>query len=397
MARPKKSKYTLRKDGRVQKKITVVENGVKKYKTIIKNTDKELELYLDEIGYLKRKGIDIGARNDTFGEWKDKWLKLKKVTVSNGRYNTYLYRAENLAPLWGLPIHDIRTSDLQDIVIILASTPQKRTNKPYAKKTLIEIKQTASQIFEMAINNRVMEFNPANGIVIPKSAEANTKRALFDNEQKWIRSTEHRAKTAAMIFMYAGLRRGELIPLNWNDINLTENYIDICKAVEYINGQPIVKPTAKTKKSLRKVYITEPLVGYLKSLENKEGLVCVGVDGRMLTESAWKRLWDSYLAELNFKYGDFSDHEFRCNVKSRFAPEKIPFVIPRITPHWLRHTFITLMYLAGVDILTAMQQAGHEDIKTTMEIYTHLDNVYKKNSMAKFEEYVQNGVKTVSE
>ena len=57
-------------------------------------------------------------------------------------------------------------------------------------------------------------------------------------------------------------------------------------------------------------------------------------------------------------------------------------------PHW-RHTFITLMYLAGVDVLTAKEQAGHADIKTTMAIYTHLDEKYKKESINKLDEYLE--------
>ena len=44
---------------------------------------------------------------------------------------------------------------------------------------------------------------------------------------------------------------------------------------------------------------------------------------------------------------------------SRFAPKKVPMVIPPFTAHWLRHTYITMLYLAGVDVLTAKEQAGH--------------------------------------
>lgn len=74
---------------------------------------------------------------------------------------------------------------------------------------------------------------------------------------------------------------------------------------------------------------------------------------------------------------------------SKYAPIEKPFLIPHITPHWLRHTFITLMYLAGVDVLTAKEQAGHADIKTTMAIYTHLDEKYKKKSINKLDEYLE--------
>ena len=98
---------------------------------------------------------------------------------------------------------------------------------------------------------------------------------------------------------------------------------------------------------------------------------------------------ESYLADLNLKYGDFSNQiETKGKTPNKFSPQKAPFVIPKFTAHWLRHTFITLMYFAGVDVLTAKEQAGHEDIKTTMAIYTHLDKDFKKKSMSKLDDYL---------
>lgn len=61
--------------------------------------------------------------------------------------------------------------------------------------------------------------------------------------------------------------------------------------------------------------------------------------------------------------------------------------IPPITAHGLRHTFATMLYLAGVDILTAKDQLGHADIKTTLEIYTHLDKIYKKKNISELDDY----------
>ena len=90
--------------------------------------------------------------------------------------------------------------------------------------------------------------------------------------------------------------------------------------------------------------------------------------------------------DLNLKYGEFDFLE--KTPKSKFDPSGIPFVIPKITPHQLRHTFATLLYLSGVDILNAKEQMGHADIKTTLEIYTHLDSEHKRKSMDKLDEYL---------
>jgi integrase len=55
--------------------------------------------------------------------------------------------------------------------------------------------------------------------------------------------------------MYAGLRRGELIPLQWADIYLTSKTININKSTEIINGKSMVKPYTKTAAGMRVVYL----------------------------------------------------------------------------------------------------------------------------------------------
>ena len=64
--------------------------------------------------------------------------------------------------------------------------------------------------------------------------------------------------------------------------------------------------------------------------------------------------------------------------------------IPPITMHWLRHTFCTLLYLAGVDVVQACAQMGHADVSTTLRIYTHLDAIHKRKSVDKLDAYLEN-------
>ncbi len=73
----------------------------------------------------------------------------------------------------------------------------------------------------------------------------------------------------------------------------------------------------------------------------------------------------------------------------KFQPEKIPLSIPYFTPHILRHTFATMLYLSGVDIMTAKEQLGHADIQTTLNIYTHLDSTYKEKKIQKLDVFLK--------
>ena len=364
-----KKKYTTRKDGRIQAKIYLGtdDNGKQDFKFVYGKTQKEVDEKILQLKISKGIGVDIRLEYDTFGKWAAKFLNLKPMEVSATRLVVYQCYVKHLNRyLEHKQISKIKQSDLQEIVTALASH-NPNTGKPMSKATLAGLKSTALQIFELAIGDGVMLINPARKIKLPNTQQETPRRALTDEEQQWIINTPHRARCAAMLMMFAGLRRGETIPLMWSDIDLTARTISVNKTIEKVNGAFKLKVGAKSDSSVRVIDIPQELVDFLRA-EPREGLyVCLSAKNKMHSPSSWKRMWESYLNELNFRYGEFN--EFNKRPKSKFDPTGVPFVIPHITPHWLRHTFCTMMYLAGVDILIAKDQMGHADIKTTFEIY----------------------------
>ena len=383
-----KKKNAVRKDGRIKAKVHlgIDDTGNRKYKYVYGRTQKEVDDKVLQLKTSMRKGIDVSAERDTFADWADRWLKIKASEVSAGRLVVYQSHVKHLKRyLEYAQITKIRTADIQSIISDLAIN-NPNTGRPMARETLSGLKSAAIQIFQFAVDNRVMDYNPANAARIPKGNDTQSRRALTGTEQTWITDTPHRAQRAAMIMMYAGLRRGELIPLTWNDIDLDARTISVTKTVEKVAGAFQLKGTAKTKSSIRVIDIPQRLADFLRD-ESREGIyVCLSANKKIHTPSSWDRMWESYLGELNFVNGDFSP--FQSRPKSKFDPSGTPFVIPKITPHWLRHTFATMLYFAGVDILTAKNQMGHSDIKTTLEIYTHLDAVYKRKAMNKLDDFL---------
>lgn len=111
--------------------------------------------------------------------------------------------------------------------------------KDYPKKTLGQIRSTAKQIFQMAVDARVIDYNPAQATHIPYNAPEHHRDALTEEQQQWVIDTPHRAQRAAMLMMYAGLRRGEATALTWADIDLTNNTITINKSVETFQHRKI--------------------------------------------------------------------------------------------------------------------------------------------------------------
>jgi len=374
MPRPKNKK---RSDGRLQAKVYLgAPNGKARYKYVYASTQKELDAKVLDIKVSLGKGLDVTANNDKFGFWRKQWLKLKQNTVSAQRYNSYSSISKMLAPLDTSTIIRLTVSDIQNIIF---------DNAHLSPTTLQMLKSAAKQIFQLAIDSRIMDYNPADNVKIPKKTELPERRALTEEERQWIIDTPDFMQTAAMIMTFAGLRRGELLALLWTDIDLDNKTINVCKAAEVVHGRFITKNMTKTQAGMRTVYIPQLLADYLKTVDRKNNLyVCPAPEGAIFYTKTWNRKWDSYIAKLNRKYGDFSG----CIIKEN---EKLPIVIPHFTAHWCRHTFITMLYLAGVDVLTAKEQAGHNDIRTTMSIYTHLDGQYKQKNMNKLDEFLSHG------
>lgn len=384
-----KETFTLRSDGRYMCRVFLGYDakGKKLYKTVYGKTQKEVKKKRDEIMQQLSKGLDLGAQKDTFKLWADKYIESKYATISSRSALGIECLLKHFEPINDMPIAQIMPHHIEDILQELAT----RKKKPLAKKTLTDLRNAAYGVFRIAIKNRVLDFNPASVVDVPKGTGRTKRDAITDFQIEWINEFKHNAQTSAMIMLYAGLRRGELVALTWNDIDLKNKTILINKAAEFIDNKAVIKPMTKTKAGMRLVSIPEILVSYLKETERKSLIVCT-LNGELMTEGQFRRMWESYMSALNETYGNFgidkSTLKKNGERKSRFAPGGLPLRIETFTPHQLRHTYASMLYKSGIDVLTAKEQLGHSDIKTTLNIYTHLDSVYKKHSMSQLDDYL---------
>ena len=381
-------KLTKRADGRYQTQVYIgTENGKKIVKTVYGRTIKELEENERAIKVKLGKGFDVMAERKTFGDWAKLFLEEKKLSVSAGRYNNYRIALEKFESLYPCRLEKLYTIDFQRIINAWAAK-NENTGEPSSKDSLIEMKRAARGVYQMAISNRVVEFNPVADVKIIAMKKKVPRRALTEEEQRWVRTTEHRAQTAAMIMMYCGLRRGELVPLRWSDIDFSENTISITKSVEIKNSRFVEKEGAKSDSGVRKIPMPDILAEHLRKEKKKAASIFVvpTSKGQMMSETAWRRMWESYMTTLNFQYGDFS--RYGGKKKSVHDPEGVPMVIDGFTPHYLRHTYASILFMAGVDVVTAKELMGHADIQTTLEVYTHLSQTHKKKEISKLNDFL---------
>jgi integrase len=373
-----------RKDGRYKTSIYLGrdENGDKKYKQVYATSPAELKDKEAEVRHQLGLGLDMLAGRDAFDRWADDFLRIKATEgISDKQADHYRVSAEWWKTfLQGYEISDVRPDDIERGLLKLGETRAKRTVQFY--------RSTIRQIMERA-SERVIPYNPEHKVKLKKDVgrPQNTRRALTAEEQQWIWDTPGRGQAVAVIMMLSGLRRGELSAMTWNDIDTKAGTIRVNKSIEYLSdGTPHLKMVTKTEAGMRTVDIPQKLCEYLDAMPKDSALVVHTQAGGIMTESAWVKLWSSYMRQLNIKYGSgIVKHQ---DEPGRPGPKTYEMTIPPITMHWLRHTFCTLLYLAGVDVVQACAEMGHADVSTTLKIYTHLDSVHKRKSVDKLDAYL---------
>jgi integrase len=210
---------------------------------------------------------------------------------------------------------------------------------------LNDIINTGFKIFEYALENELIDNtrNPFSNKKkkIPRNAPKYERSPIDDTQKRLILSVPHRMQSSALIMLYCGLRKGELIALEWSDINFTEKIISVTKSAVRI-GTNTYEVTPHTK------------------------------NGSIQTITSWNKTWESYQKHLNYQLYKDEMKKLHKEPKDYYAPTGIPDIMDKFSAHQLRHTYCTMLYMAGVDILTASKLMGYSSVNITLKIYTHL-------------------------
>lgn len=381
---PKKAK---RNDGRYAKQVYLGkdENGKRITKTVYGKTQREANEKAAELRTKLGKGLDVSSKNKTFKDWAKLFLSTQKETLSSSEYDTKEKRIDFFYSYFGeFPLEAVRPFHIESALNALAKK-NPSTGKPSAKKTLAAYKQACSQVFKFAIKNRNLEFNPVDYAEMPKDAPVGKRRALSETEQRWITELDpakQRAKRAAMIAMFCGLRRGEMTALTWNDIDFEKKTITVNKSYDFKNN---ALKLPKTDAGIRTVPMPDSLVEFLKAEKRTSLYVVVTAKNKMMSIDSWKRAIQSLLVDLEISHGTALGMEKK---KNKCEPKPTVFTLQPFGWHDLRHTYATLLFEAGVDVLTAQYLLGHASPQTTMEIYIHLSDAQKGRSITKLNDFL---------
>lgn len=379
------TKYKKRADGNYQRSITIGRkpDGKPIRKTIYAKTLKELDKKATEFERQLRHGTLSSNEKMTFGELSAIWIDSYKPNISittRAMYNNIL-NTHLLPQLSELKLKDLKTHNLQTIINQLALLDK-------AESTLKKIKITAVQILQVAMNNDIVYRNVFKKVTIPKK-DAKKRRPLTEEEITLVKNaySGHRMGIPAVLLLYCGLRRGELIALTWSDVNFKTKSISINKSAVYVENNAVVK-RPKSSSSIRSVPLPEAIIEKLIQAKKSANstMVCPSANGSIMTKTAFTKAWKSYVRYLNILAGG---HD-----ASRSRPKLS--VLDNLTPHMFRHTYATILYNAGVDVKSAQKFLGHADISVTLKIYTHLSEQKEQEAITALNEHLSKNESTIN-
>lgn len=354
-------KPILRKDGRFMQRISfqgkrICVYGKTEYECSTKAREKRKELKNQEKINNKMSNSNKAI---TLNDWKSYWATFKKQQVKESTwirieeyYNRHLRNMIGDKPLQGI------TSDmLQDLINKLASFSAK-------EKIITQLRD----LFSSAYKSGKIKTDPMALVVLPKKEQddrpidfnKDIKILTYQNEKKLFPQLE-RAKCyyATKFILYTGTRRGETLGLMWKDIDIENKKVIIQRQI-VLATKKITSP--KTKAAYREIPLLPQAYEVIEELSKFSH------------------------GENDFVFPDIYRLSQQLTHYSKLTGIEV-------TPHMLRHTFASRCYAAGLDPKVLQQILGHEDIRTSLNVYTHvLDSSNKEvvSLMRKF--FIEKGL-----
>lgn len=320
--------------------------------------------------YERERAIGLHTYSDrmTVSEWIEVWEQnyLDKIHGQNAvSYRIYIQRL--IDEIGSMRIRDVRNIHLRRCMRAVAGM---------SRSSITKYRMVIRQVFSRARQNKVIADDPSEYTEMPEGTRGK-HRALESWEIDHVLANwrASRAGLWMMIMMLAGLRRGEMIALDWDAVDIENRTITVRRSAEIISNTAIVKPVTKTEAGMRAVPICTPLYDALNTIpeQKRSGPVCVDTRGNRLSGSSFANGMASFNKVMEqLLNGEAPDPNAR-------EPGKTQRKSFSIRAHDLRYTFATLIYESGVDVKTAMFYLGHADVRMTMNLYTQF-STEKRNA-----------------
>lgn len=378
-------KIQKRKDGRWYVQVSFQKQKYYIYGSTQKEVKEKLSQRLQLIQEAQANQIrNFSSANTSLYTWAKCCLEnYSKAHVRGNTYASYICILENYI----LPLGNKKLNEITNIMIQqhLISLTKKNGKDKLSSKMLQNIRNFLSLVFRYAIQNDMLLRNPVKGIHIPQEHVREPRSLTLEEQNALILAARQHLKPimfSVILALYTGLRKGELLGLQWQDIDFQKKRIAVTKQlVRQTNlkdntrsktSLQLVEP--KTKASIRFVFLIDDLAEDL--LEYKEKMI------------EWKRENNYAHSETDFVFCNSQNgaieprryYQYYMEVMEEASIENANF-------HTLRHTFTTRCLEAGLDIVSVSKILGHAEVQITANTYTHLLVEHQKAEMQKIKKW----------
>lgn len=306
------------------------------------NRTRSVVAKIDIRGFLESQGVSISGA----AERTDLSVSTIKAILSGK--GVALKSARKLTAAFGVPLETW-------------FAPSKANEIALSAKTIHHYHAFISSVLERAVRWNYIPENPCRRVDPPK-LERKMIRCLNKEEAKrflqLLQKEDAEKQAIFYTFLFCGLRRGELLGIEWSDLDFRAKTLTIQRSSLYTKEDGVFTDTTKTESSKRTIVMSDELV--LVLLRHKAA-----------QEKLRKQVGEDWV-ESNRVFSEWNGAPMSPNRPYNMLRRLLEKNgLPAVSLHSLRHTNATLMIQSGTDIRTTSERLGHSKTSTTMDIYVH--------------------------
>lgn len=368
---PGEGTLRLRKDGRWEGRVVIGydDKGLPKTKNVTAKTKPECEEKLERLKEEYFRSAEKIRADMPFGEWIDYWYqtfeKAKIRPTTQVIYENRIY--DHIIPEIGkIPLNKLTQNDLQQFYARLKQNGRQIRTHLYGNglsdSMVRSCHGSCRSALQKATEEGLIHTNPAIGCKLPpKKAKEMQVLTQAELQRFLLQAKEDGYYELFLLELSTGLRRGEILGLQWDDLKPETGELHIRRQATTVQGAVQINEP-KTKASIRTIILPPAIVTML--LEYRKGI-----------SSRW--MFPSGIKEDAPRHPSATRDALARTLK-RAGCKHVRF-------HDLRHTFATLALANGMDIKTLSAIIGHTSAETTLNIYTHITDDMQRAAADKIE------------
>jgi integrase len=301
-------------------------------------------------------GEYVDASRETVAQFAERWLRdWAAGNVSNKTFSRYeqLLRTHVCARVGSLPIQKLRAANLQAVYAAMAQDG-------LADRTRLHAHRVVHRMLRHAHQWGVVHQNVAAMVDAPAVADKEIEVLTAQQVQVVLQTLRGRSLyPIAATALATGMRRGELLALRWQDVDLDGAKLRVERSLEQTKRGGLLFKAPKTRLGRRTVTLPSSTVTELRAhwRAQQERRLALG-QGKAPEDALVFPTWDGSTRSPNALTKEWSLAMARARIKATF--------------HSLRHTHASTLIASGLDVLTISRRLGHGSPAITLGVYGHL-------------------------